>query len=499
MTTGSTLVERVENPASVRPLSAIFSFPVMLSGLLIVLAVLTVQGRFDDPDMWWHLKTGEVIWTTHTVPATDLYSFTTGHHPYVAHEWLAQLLIYGAYRLGGYSGLMLWLCFFTSALFIGGYALSWLYSQNAKVALVGAMTVWLFSTSGLAIRPQVVGYFLLVVELLLLHLGRARNPRWFFGLPVLFAVWVNCHGSFFVGILIAAVFLFTSLFNFQIGLLVTPRWDQRTRRILAWALALSVAALFLNPVGIKQILNPLDTLFNQPIVTSRIEEWQPLQLNEARGYAFLGVLGCIFLLVLIRRSELFLHEFLTIALAAWLAANHRRMIFVFGILAAPVLSRLLSDTWEGYDPRQDRPLPNAIVIAASVLTVVLAFPNQQSLAKQVEQQSPVKAVEFIKANHLSGNMVNDFAYGGYLIWAAPEHPVFVDGRADIFDKTGVLAEFGRWATLQTDPNQLLDKYRIDFCLLANQAPMANVLPLMHNWTKVYSDNNSVIFKRVGTQ
>jgi hypothetical protein len=486
----------MENPTSVRPLSAIFSFPVMLSGLLIVLAVLTVQGRFDDPDMWWHLKTGELIWTTHTVPATDLYSFTTGHHPYVAHEWLAQLLIYGAYRFGGYTGLMLWFCFFTSALLIGGYALSWLYSQNAKVALVGAMTIWLFSTSGLAIRPQVVGYCLLVVELLLLHLGRTRNPRWFFGLPLLFAIWVNCHGTFFLGLLVAAVFLFTSLFSFQIGSLVSPRWDPRCRQIFAWAFALSLAALLVNPVGIKQVLNPLDTLFHQPIVTTYIEEWQPLKLNEARGYAFLGVLGSISLLVLIRRSELLLHEVLMLALAAWLAVNHRRMIFAFGILAAPVLARLLSDTWEGYDPRQDRPLPNAIFIAASVLAVILAFPNQQSLAKQVEQQSPVKAVEFIKANHLSGNMLNDFAYGGYLIWAAPEHPVFVDGRADIFDKTGVLAEFGRWATLQIDPNQLLDKYRIDFCLLNSQAPMANVFPLMHNWTKVYSDDHSVIFRRI---
>src|SRR3979490_1429822 len=115
-------------------LRRIFSFPVMLAGLLSVLAVLTVRQRFDDPDMWWHLKTGEVIWTTHTIPTTDLFSYTTNHHAWIPHEWLSQVLIYGAYRFGGYSGLMLWLCFFTTALLIGGYILCSLYSGNSKTA-----------------------------------------------------------------------------------------------------------------------------------------------------------------------------------------------------------------------------------------------------------------------------------------------------------------------------------------------------------------------------
>src|SRR5438045_4023801 len=99
----------------------IFSFPVMLMGLLTVLAVFTARDRFDDPDMWWHLKMGEVMWTTHSIPTTDTFSYTTGHHAYVPHEWLSQCFIYAAYRFGGYSGLMLWLCVLSSVLLIAGY------------------------------------------------------------------------------------------------------------------------------------------------------------------------------------------------------------------------------------------------------------------------------------------------------------------------------------------------------------------------------------------
>src|ERR1700756_3226458 len=194
-------------------LRRVFSFPAMLASFLAALAVLTVRSRFDDPDMWWHLKTGEIIWTPHTIPITDIFSYTPNHHAVVPHEWLAQVLIYGAYRFGNYSGLMLWLCFFTAALFIAGYALCSLYSGNAKVSFLGAMTIWFFATIGLAVRPQMIGYLLLVFELLLIHLGRTRSPRWFFCLPPLFAVWVNCHGSFFLGVILGGVFFFSSFFD----------------------------------------------------------------------------------------------------------------------------------------------------------------------------------------------------------------------------------------------------------------------------------------------
>jgi hypothetical protein len=142
-------------------------------------------------------------------------------------------------------------------------------------------------------------------------------------------------------------------------------------------------------------------------------------------------------------------------------------------------------------------LPNATIIAASLVAVFLGFPSRQFLSKQVEEQSPVKAVEFINTHNLSGRMLNDYVYGGYLIWAAPKHPVFVDGRADVFEWTGVLGDYGNWATLHSDPNILLDKYKIDFCLLASQSPVVHFLPLLHGWRVIYTDDNSVIFARAG--
>ncbi len=79
------------------PIRAVFSFPAFLGCALILVTVLTARERFDDPDMWWHLKVGEIVWNTHTIPRTDIFSWTTNNHAWLPHEWLAQLFIYAAY------------------------------------------------------------------------------------------------------------------------------------------------------------------------------------------------------------------------------------------------------------------------------------------------------------------------------------------------------------------------------------------------------------------
>jgi hypothetical protein len=74
----------------------------------------------------------------------------------------------------------------------------------------------------------------------------------------------------------------------------------------------------------------------------------------------------------------------------------------------------------------------------------------------------------------------------------------MDGRADVYEWTGVLDEFGDWAMLRADPKVLLEKYRVDFCLLSKNAPMSRVLPYLPGWKMVYSDELSMIFaKSVG--
>src|SRR5258706_16021908 len=188
-------------------LARVFSFPAMLAAGLMFLVFWTCASRFDDPDLWWHLKVGQTIWETHRIPAVDQFSFTAAGHPWIAHEWLSQWIIFTVFRSGGYSALMLWLCGIASAIVVLTYILCALWSGNWKVSLAGGIAALFFLTVSLSIRPLLLGHLFLVVELLILYYGLERKSALIWTLPVLFVVWANCHGSFALGlaILLSAV------------------------------------------------------------------------------------------------------------------------------------------------------------------------------------------------------------------------------------------------------------------------------------------------------
>lgn len=478
---------------------SVFTFPVALASSLAALAVLTVRSRFQDPDLWWHLRTGQIIWTERRLPRADLFSFSTQQSAWVPHEWLAQLTIFGSWKAAGDSGLMVWFGVLTAALLILEYRLCWLYARNAKIAFLGALAAWFFSTIGLAIRPQMLGYTLLVCELLFLELGRSRDGRWFLMLPPLFAVWVNCHGSFFLGLVLLGALLACAFVNVHAGLLVSRPWDGSSRKLLAWSAGFSGLAVSLNPVGKDLLAYPLWTMFDARMQLDAVSEWQRLAFDDVRALALVALTGLILLMPLLRRRELYLEELLWPALAFALAARHQRLLFACGIVLAPVVCRQLADFWEDYRRERDHPLWNAMLVAAALGTVGLAFPSSAEMEAQVRRNNPVEAVEFIRRTRLAGRMLNEYGYGGYLIWALPERKVFIDGRADVFAWSGVLRDYGAWATLEADPAALLDRYHIDFCVLSRAAPLARVLPYLPGWSEAYSDSQARIFVRSGAR
>jgi hypothetical protein len=403
--------------------------------------------------------------------------------------------MYGFYAIGGHAGLMLWLCLTTSVLLIAGYALSALYSGNAKVALMGGLTVWFFATINLALRPLLVGHLLLAAELILLHLGRTRDRRWLWALPAVFAVWVNCHGSFALGLAILGLHVLTSRLDFECGLVKSEAWAPDAQRSVLYVFCGSMLALLLNPVGVKLAAYPLNLFFTQADNLAFISEWQPLDLGSERGTGVFALIAGIALLTMLRRKVLRVEELALLLIGLRLAVSHSRMIFVFGILAAPILCRLAADLWRGYDWREDFPRLNAVLMAAALGVAAMGFPSAAAIERQIEQNNPTQAMAFIRQTGLEGRMLNHYAWGGYLIWALPEQKVFIDGRTDIFDWTGVLKDYMLWWSVREDPRKLLDDYRIDYCLLPRDAAITRVMGLIAGWKEAYADDQSVIFVR----
>jgi hypothetical protein len=486
------------DPRNCRPRAAalaqaLLSFRVMLAAGLAALVCLMVYSRFNDPDLWWQLKVGQIIWTTHSIPSADTFSYTAQGHSWMAHEWLSQLTIYAAYHLGGYAGLMFWLMGFTSLLFILMYVLCYLCSENPLTAFWGALFALFFGTISLAIRPLMIGNILLVTELILLELS-SRDRRVLWLLPPLFALWVNCHGSFLFGMGVLFVYWVCAFAGGKWGLLTAEPWDRERRRLLTMSLPLCALALFFNPVGWRLVFYPLDTLFLQTSGMNTIVEWLPPDLRSPRGMGMIfAMLGILFLAVL-RGARLQLRELWVLLVVFFLALQHLRLMFLFGLVAAPLLCRMVKPKPQK-NRQPEHPVANALLIASFAAAIIGMFPSAAAIQRQITKNSPVAAVEYIRRAKLAGPMLNNYTFGGYLIWALPEHKVFIDGRADIYDWTGVFKEYNQWNNLKEDPRLLLDKYHIRFCLLHAHEAMAKIMPLLPGWRRIYADDVAVVYAR----
>jgi hypothetical protein len=135
------------------------------------------------------------------------------------------------------------------------------------------------------------------------------------------------------------------------------------------------------------------------------------------------------------------------------------------------------------------------VLGCVAFVIPLAFPSQANIEQQIRGHNPVQALQYLRASGQTGRVLNDYLFGGYLIWAAPERKVFIDGRSDVFEPAGVISDYMKWTLLQTDPNAFLEKNSIDVCLFSRDAPVTRVLSLLSGWKKAYSDDVAMVFVR----
>ena len=110
-----------------------------------------------------------------------------------------------------------------------------------------------------------------------------------------------------------------------------------------------------------------------------------------------------------------------------------------------------------------------------------------------ESRMPVAAVEFMKTEHLKGNMFADDEFGDYVIYAAwPEYKVFIDGRLDMYGSTWG-SQYLKVATVQPDWEKVIEKNNITWVLSSANSPLSSILLEKKNWHLVYADKVADIF------
>jgi hypothetical protein len=166
-----------------------------LSALLLLSWLSREAG---DSDSWWHLKTGEFIFTHHHLPVPDPFAYTTylGRTAYageeitryfnLTHEWLAQVAFYIAYTAGGLTGLILMraacLTVFCALAELLAYRRTGSVYRGLGATFATAVVVHSFTAD----RPQYITYVFLALTINMLD-----TRRWLSLLPLLFLVWAK--------------------------------------------------------------------------------------------------------------------------------------------------------------------------------------------------------------------------------------------------------------------------------------------------------------------
>ena len=162
--------------------------------LLFGLLGMTARNA-TDPDLWWHLRTGQWIVESGHVPHSDPFSFTSAGHAWISHEWLSEAVFYELWKHGGFAALIAFPAIITTA----GFMLLYLRCR-AKAHWAAAATALgaLAASPSWGVRPQMFTFTFASLLLWLVEWGENR-PKILFWIPPLFLLWLNLHGGFALG------------------------------------------------------------------------------------------------------------------------------------------------------------------------------------------------------------------------------------------------------------------------------------------------------------
>ncbi len=518
---------------------------VWLGAAIALIALRSLLTPIPPHDFWWHMATGRMIVQSGTIPTVDQFSFTQAGQPFYNQSWLAQLIMYGLYRLGGIPLLLL----MQALVLVVAYGLLLRLCIKRSGALRLSVGLLLMTTIPMSfdnwnVRPQTYAFPLFVAFLYILtgwrigtgsqpattarnyHAQLFRGRLWL--LPLLMIVWVNLHGSFVLG---GGLIALTSggewLRRVVADRSEAAAWAtrpigkpedvlQRLERpqrpplfpLFFWG-GVTAMVLLINPRGI-QVLEYVTKLLSTSAVTNLVTEWAPPTIRDPGSVIFfLFVMVSVVILAYAQRRPDPV-DMLLAAVFFWLALGAVRNIVWFGIVMTPLLSvQAAAWIWPTGKPLSirhssaDVPAINALLLGLLALMLLLALPWVKPMLNLppevgalIDPETPVAAVEFLRTEpQRPQHLFHTLGTGSYIIWALPDQPVFIDPRIELYP----LAQWRDYIHLNAGENVdlLLAKYDIDGLLLHNidQERLLNHVQADPAWHVRYADEQSTYLVR----
>ncbi len=452
--------------------------------LLLPPLLASTPGLFRDGDVSWHVAAGQWILKHGRVPDSDPFSHTMAGQPWVAHEWLAEIVNALAFDVAGYAGLAAVVTVALMALHLTVFL--HLRSRVGPVAMLLAFIAMdMILGKFLLARPHVLVWPLLAVwtSLLLNARDEGRPPPP--ALALLMLVWTNLHGSFALGLIVAAAIALDAV--------IAAGWKRPA--LLGWLnfglLALIAALCNLN--GLPGLLHPLAIMGMDTL--HLIKEWNPSA--PASSPFFYIVLIATLAVILLKGARLRLGEAALLLLLLGMAFSQVRHQSWLAIVAAMLLTPHLAGTSRALAPPVFGSAgERRIWLAGALALALLLVAGRLLLPLQPKENAgtPHGLIAAIPAELRSQPVLNEYSFGGPLILAGVRP--YIDGRADMYgdefldDYVAMVNEGDRERFARA-----VEKYGIRWTMLRPTSGLVEVLDSSPQWRRVYADEVGVIHVR----
>jgi hypothetical protein len=436
-----------------------WSIPLLVAGVFGALSTLATIG---DPDLFWHLAQGRQTLAEGLV-RVDRFSWSVAGLPVLTDQWLGQVLWYAAYALAGWHGIVL-----QRALLVGAVTMLVVVSAHAAQpraigAVVAALPAIALTRFAWTERPQLMALACFALLLFILRAAEAR-PRVLLGLPPLLLVWANLHASFPLGLALVAL------------VCGEMAWRRRELRGLAMsAIVVSFGATLLTPTGVGIWTQSGGHFLSPPRLVQ--EEGVP-DVTQPYGVVFVFVVAAVLVTALLARPVA-LRDVLVLVPVLFVSMTAARHTPFFAVAAAPYLAARAPEAIAAIGarlrvsprlPRLSDAVPSRRVDAVSALLALAIIVAAAFVARGEPSLDPYPA-DALAALPRGPGLLNDYDWGGFLIWYAPDTPVFVDGR--LFPFTGAaLRDYQTMVDLGPAWRETLAKRGVRAVLIKPTSPLA---------------------------
>ncbi len=420
----------------------------IIAFILFYLCIASVLGLnsfgYLDPDFGWHLKVGENIAKTMTVPSDQIYMWSLEGQSWVDHEWLSNLLTYFLWQQGGYIAISL---FFILLPVLGLILLNrhvFRYYLKSGLERCVFCAIELGALMGclphFGIRLQEFAFVFFII--LLIHIDRFRtdaNIKHIAWLPLLLLVWAYLHGSYLIGVAITLGWLVYELLLYFWPALRRKLNEHTISKkqiiIISSLVIISIAATLVTPYGTKLYAFLSDYVSNRYYM-SHIQEWRspfksPFRYDQII-YTLLVIVFSFAAMLAVKKFPKLWQVVLLIMLLLMSARSVRHFPLWVVISLLFAVPHIIVPALAG----RRIPYPRTCFTLIMLGLLAISYTSYSSTRFTNDpfnsycNKYPCAAIQFLREHpeYQKLRIFNNYGWGGYIIGVWPEQRLFVDGR-----------------------------------------------------------------------